>query len=169
MIKPESIKIVNLYFTPFATALILIALLISNPGVTYTVGFLCLMLFSIVFNNLTSYFAKREQKWSNLIGVVRLFFNLFMNIIIVYFLGKFWGPLWLLFVLTPIATAIYSSTRNTIVMALLCSLTLMLIYLVRGLSGIVGWGQAISHVLFIIVISLFVHNLILVTYRPDTR
>ncbi|OGS43051.1 MAG: hypothetical protein A2539_02525 [Elusimicrobia bacterium RIFOXYD2_FULL_34_15] len=165
MVKQESIRIVNSYFTPFATVLILVAIFIAHPGTALTFIFLGVMLFSFLFNEITNQILKKHANLAIIISNIRLFVNFLLNICIVYFLGGFWGPLWLLFVLTPIATAIYSDAKKTMIMALISSGTLLIIYLVRGLTGIISWGQAFSHVWFIIIISLFINKLVSACYK----
>jgi len=66
--------------------------------------------------------------------------------------------MWLLFVLTPVATALYADWIQTILTALLSAGALLGIYASRGLEGAVGWGQASIHAAFIVFISLFVNS-----------
>ena len=80
-------------------------------------------------------------------------------LLLVYLLGTFWGPMWLLFVLTPVATALYASGLRTFVTAAVSSAALLGIYWSRGLEGPVGWGQASLHAAFIVFISLFVNSI----------
>src|SRR6185437_10408958 len=93
------------------------------------------------------------------ISYIRLVANFVANVFLVYLLGTFWGPTWLLFVLTPVATALHAHWRQTIVTSVISAATLLGIYASRGLEGTVGWGQASIHAAFIVFISLFVNSI----------
>src|SRR4051812_44203946 len=67
--------------------------------------------------------------------------------------------MWLLFVLTPVATAMHAEWKKTLITALISAGALLGIYASRGLSGAVGWGQASIHASFIVFISLFVNSI----------
>src|SRR6185295_2099130 len=101
----------------------------------------------------------KHVEWAKKIGYIRIVTNFVANVALVYLLGTFWGPMWLLFVLTPVATALYASWTRTFVTAAISSAALLGIYYSRGLEGTVGWGQASLHAAFIIFISLFVNSI----------
>ena len=103
--------------------------------------------------------ARRRMDWAVPIGSTRIVTNFVTNVALVYMLGTFWGPMWLLFVLTPVATALYASWMRTFVTAAISSAALLGIYWSRGLEGPVGWGQASLHAAFIVFISLFVNSI----------
>ena len=87
---------------------------------------------------------KRKMEWAVPIGNIRITTNFVANVFLVYLLGTFWGPMWLLFVLTPVATALYASWQKTFVAAAISSAALLGIYYSRA---------------FIILISLFVNSI----------
>ncbi len=158
-LKAEYIRIVDRFFTPFALALVVSSLYLgfAEPKIkTFSVG---LVIFLGIFNEISAWMARRKMEWAVPIGSTRIVTNFIANIILVYLLGTFWGPMWLLFVLTPVATALYASWQRTFVTAALSSAALLGIYYSRGLEGPVGWGQASLHAAFIVFISLFVNSI----------
>jgi hypothetical protein len=118
-----------------------------------------LVVFLGIFNELSAWIAKRKIEWAVPIGSTRIVTNFVANVALVYLLGTFWGPMWLLFVLTPVATALYASWQRTFITAAVSSGALLAIYWSRGLEGSVGWGQASLHAAFIVFISLFVNSI----------
>ncbi len=157
-LKAEYIRIVDRFFTPFALSLVVSSLFLgfAEPKAKWTaVG---LVVFLGIFNEITAYIAKKKMEWAVSVGNTRIITNFFANVLLVYLLGTFWGPMWLLFVLTPVATALYASWTRTLATAAISSAALLAIYWSRGLEGAVGWGQASLHASFIVFISLFVNS-----------
>jgi PAS domain S-box-containing protein len=158
-LKAEFIRIVDRFFTPFALALVASSLYLgfAEPKLkAYSIG---LVIFLGIFNEVTAWMARRRMDWAVPIGSTRIVTNFVTNVALVYMLGTFWGPMWLLFVLTPVATALYASWLRTFVTAAISSAALLGIYWSRGLEGPVGWGQASLHAAFIVFISLFVNSI----------
>src|SRR6185295_3987884 len=101
----------------------------------------------------------KHVEWAKKIGYIRIVTNFLANIALVYMLGTFWGPMWLVFVLTPVATALYAGWQRTLGTAAVSAAALLGIYYSRGLEGAVGWGQASIHAAFIVFISMFVNSI----------
>lgn len=157
--KKELVLLINRFFTPFAIVLILSAIIFVDFETRVQNLVLGLLGLSIVLNLITASLIKRKPEWSGKISSLRLSANLIFNILFMYYLGSFWGPLWLLFLLTPIATGLYSSMKTTLLVSVGIASLLLLIYGLRGMHGIVGWGQTSIHALFIVFISMFVNSL----------
>ncbi len=158
-LKAEFIRIVDRFFTPFALSLVISSLYLgfAEPRAKWiSVG---LVVFLGIFNEISAYIAKKHMEWAVTVGNTRIVTNFIANVALVYLLGTFWGPMWLLFVLTPVATALYASWTRTFVTAAISSAALLGIYYSRGLEGTVGWGQASLHAAFIVFISLFVNSI----------
>ncbi len=158
-LKAEFIRIVDRFFTPFALSLVVSSLYLgfAEPRAKWiSVG---LVVFLGIFNEISAYIAKKHMEWAVPVGNTRIITNFIANVVLVYLLGTFWGPMWLLFVLTPVATALYASWTRTFVTATISSAALLGIYYSRGLEGSVGWGQASLHAAFIVFISLFVNSI----------
>jgi PAS domain S-box-containing protein len=158
-LKAEFIRIVDRFFTPFALSLVLSSLFLGFAETNVKIFSVGLVIFLGIFNEVTALMAKRHVDWAATIGSTRLITNFLANVALVYLLGTFWGPMWLLFVLTPVATALYASWQRTFITASISSAALLGIYWSRGLEGPVGWGQASLHAAFILFISLFVNSI----------
>jgi hypothetical protein len=90
---------------------------------------------------------------------MRLYTNLAINCVLVYLLGGYWTPIWLLFVLTPAATAVYGSRRKTLATACGVSALLLFSHGLRKFNAPVDWGGAWVEALFILFLSLFLNEL----------
>jgi PAS domain S-box-containing protein len=157
-LQAQFIRLIDRFFTPFATLLVLGAAGIgfAEPWAKKVSVALVLTLF--IFNEVSVALARKHNEWAKKIGYTRIVTNFLANIVLVYMLGTFWGPMWLLFVLTPVATATYADWQQTTITAVISAAALLGIYASRGLEGAVGWGQAGVHAAFIVFISLFVNS-----------
>ncbi|MFH1282290.1 MAG: hypothetical protein ABII27_01335 [bacterium] len=155
----EFISLINKYCTPFAIVLILSALVFVNFEKATQYLVIILLGISVILNMLTAWLVKIKPEKASKIALLRLSSNLTFNILFMYIIGSFWGPLWLLFLLTPLAMSLYSSTKITLAVSISTASLLLLIYGLRGMHGSVGWGQAFNHAFFIVFISMFVNSL----------
>jgi hypothetical protein len=158
-LQTEFIRLVDRFFTPFAIAMVATAVTLGyaeKPTQRWAMG---IVLSLAAFNQVSLYLIRKRSAWTLPIGYTRLAANFLANIVLVYLLGTFWGPMWLLFALTPIATALYADWKMTITTAVVSSGSLLAIYYSRGLEGSVGWGMASLHAAFIVFVSLFVNSI----------
>lgn len=153
------VVLVNRYFTPFAVVLVGTGLALSQPK--GWVGPVCigLLVFSSMFNLATARQARVSGQASRRASYVRLVTNLAVNVGLVYMLGGYWTPTWLLFVLTPVATAVYSSRERTTAVSCAVAGLLLGTQVMRGYNAPVDWGQAVMEAAFIIFLSHFVNEL----------
>jgi hypothetical protein len=157
----EMVSVINLYFTPLAVFLVCLSIIFSEPmGPALYVPIILLGV--ALINNLVTVGFSDRNKW---VIWVRQIVNIVINIFIVYLLVGFWEPIWYLFLLTPLATAVYGSRLKTFLTGIVMSSLLIGIYALRGVSGAVAWGQAGSKAVLIIVLSLFVNALTTICYR----
>jgi hypothetical protein len=152
-----SFSIVHRYFTPFALALVTLALCISRPADVYAAASYGVLAFSALFNYVSERWS-RKQGWLRTIREARLGVNLAANSFLVFFLLPFWRPIWLLFVLTPVATAVYENRTQTRRMSIALALLLLWAYWVTGLRSRADLAEGAAHAAFIIFISLFVNR-----------
>ncbi|MFH1379869.1 MAG: hypothetical protein ABII23_06285 [bacterium] len=157
--QKEYMLLINRYFTPFAIVLIGSALVFVRFETYIYRIVLSLLGLSIVLNVVTALLIQKKNEWAKTIGSFRLAANLIFNILFMYYLGSFWGPLWILFLLTPVATGLYSTRKVTLAVSISVAALLLVIYGLRGMHGIVGWGQTSIHAVFIVFISMFVNSL----------
>ncbi|MBN2406265.1 MAG: hypothetical protein JXJ19_01080 [Elusimicrobia bacterium] len=154
--KTGKIKVINSYLTPMALILVLMAVIFSQPlGASLYVS-LVLLIASLGNNILLAAFSGRIPT----LRKTRMIVNVVINILLVYTLVVYWGPVWYLFLLTPVATAVYSGRLKTFLVSLGMSALLALIYMVRGAGSAAEWGQILSKILLIIFISLFINELV---------
>ncbi len=158
--QPEQVKLLNRYFTPFAVALIVAGLALGRPGPRVTAVCVGLLVCSSVFNEATAGGSRRHAEAARLIGQARVGVNFLVNAVFVYLLAGVWEPIWMLFMLTPVATAVYADRETTVVSAISVSALLLFVYFLRGLQSGVNWGQIGMHVAFIIFLSLFINALV---------
>src|SRR5262249_43145441 len=101
------------------------------------------------------------------LGAFRLYTNLAVNCVLVYLLGGYWTPIWLLFVLTPAATAVYGSRKRTWWTSGVVSALLLGSHALRGLNAPVDWGGVWVEALFIVFLSLFLNELAALARREE--
>ncbi len=155
----QFISLINKFFTPFV-AITVVAALIWGLAQNWEKGVAAVILVGIaIFNWVMAKMAARPS--GIFLTLVRLHtpLNFIAFSALVYFLGTLWGPMWLLFVLIPLATSLYAGRGTTLAVSVISAVVLLAIYDSRGLSGSVGWAQAFLHAVFIVFISLFVQAL----------
>lgn len=158
-LQAEFLRLVDRFFTPFAATMVLAAMGLGYADKTLEYLALGLVSVLVVFNEASAYLAKKRADWTRAISYTRLATNFLANVVLMYMLGTFWGPMWLLFVLTPVATALHAEWKKTLITSVISAGALLGIYGSRGLEGAVGWGQASLHAAFIVFISLFVNSI----------
>ena len=151
--------LVNRYATPLALFMVALGILLSQPvGSVWEIS-IGLLAFSIVFNiGSVRYLQGHEESAEGIIRL-RLVANLLVNILLVYYLGGYWTPMWLIMTLTPLATAIYSSQKKTLVVSVAVSAILLAIHSLRRLHSPLEWGEQAVHAAYIILVSLLVNGL----------
>ncbi|HOW26914.1 MAG TPA: hypothetical protein PK876_00220 [Elusimicrobiota bacterium] len=168
---PHDIKmalLVGKYATPFAILLVFFGLFHASPGPLVRDVSFALLVFAILFNFIAM--AALQQLRDVGVGFVRmrLWVNLGVNIVLVYLLGRYWVPMWLLLVLTPIATAIYDTRRKTLVTAVSVAVLLMVLHALQHLQGGAEWGPQITYGVFIILLSMMVNELTQLSRPPSS-
>ncbi|HRY29260.1 MAG TPA: hypothetical protein P5079_04390 [Elusimicrobiota bacterium] len=153
------VQVVNRYATPFAILLVALAIFLPSPIRSVRIIGLSLLAFSILFNLVTVGLIRRRPEILPRLKKLRLYTNLAVNVVLVYELSPYWPPIWLLLVLTPIATAIYASARQSLMTSLLIAFLIMGIHLVHGGGGLMEWGQTLSRAAFVVLLSLLLNEL----------
>jgi hypothetical protein len=85
--------------------------------------------------------------------------NLWINVVLIYLLGRVWSPIWLLLVLSSAATAIYGSRERTYVTASFLSGLVVLINLLHGLFTPQDWALVGVKAAFIFLSALMINDL----------
>ena len=151
--------LVNKYSTPFAILLISLGIIVSQPQGIIKIVSVGLLFLGIIVNMTTLSFLKRNTGVGPWFLEFRLGTNLGINIVIVYLLGAYWPPIWLLLALTPLATAIYSTRARTLRVAVGVSLLLLAIHATRHIQSPMEWGQQIAYAAFILLLSPMINEL----------
>jgi hypothetical protein len=165
------IVLVNRYATPFAILLVVMAIVLSSPVGMVRNWSMGLLLFSIFFNVTAVTAIKKLGRTSSTVKNARMMINLAVNIAIVYLLGPFWPPMWLLLALTPIATAIYGGPTRTLLSSSGIAALMVAIHVLRGGGSPHEWGQVFSYAAFTILLSLLINELTQASYphHPQDR
>src|SRR5262249_1567000 len=130
-LQSQFIRLVDRFFTPFASILVVAGALMGYAETWSKHVSIALLLLLFIFNEVSVALARKHVNWSKRIGYTRIVTNFVANIALVYMLGTFWGPMWLLFVLTPVATALYADWPRTIITAIVSAGALLGIYASR--------------------------------------
>jgi hypothetical protein len=151
--------LINRYATPLAILLTALGVALSQPKGTVRIISITLLVFGIVFNTASLSVIKLAHEAKPWFMELRLCINLGINLTLVYFLGGYWPPIWLLLALTPIATAVYSTRAQTLRVAAGVSVLLLAIHSARRLNSPMEWGQQAACVAFILLLSLMINEL----------
>ena len=155
---PHSVfAVVHRYFTPFALTLVTVALLVSRPAGVYALVSYAVLIFAAVFNVWSERHARIPGRLFT-IREARMGVNLAVNSFLVFLLLPFWRPVWLLYVLTPVATGVYESRTKTLQMSAALGALLLIAYSVDGLTSPSELAEAGVHAAFILFLSLFVNR-----------
>ncbi|MBI5243437.1 MAG: hypothetical protein HY922_07080 [Elusimicrobia bacterium] len=150
--------LVGRYGTPLAVLLAGLGLVASQPVGFVRAAAVGLLVFGIVFNLAAARWIQRAQSPSGFIHA-RVLINLAANALMVYLLGGYWKPIWLLLALTPTATAVYDSRTRTLVSALGASALLLGIQAARRFSSPLDWSEQLANCIFIVLVSLLINEL----------
>jgi hypothetical protein len=165
------VVLVSRYATPFAILLVLMAIILSAPmGYVRNVS-IGLLAFSVFFNVVAVRLIQNLVEKFPWIKRARMWTNLAVNIALVYLLGPFWPPMWLLLALTPIATAIYEGPTQALLASSGTAALIVAIHLIRGGGSPHEWGQVLSYASFIVLLSLLINELTQASYpnHPQDR
>lgn len=160
--KPDTVSrvvLVNRYSTPFAILLVTMGIVLTNPVGWARDLSIALLLGGIVLNIAAVKWLKRAPESAGWLVPGRMTANVLINVALVYVLGAFWPPVWLLLALTPLASAIYADKRKTLTAALGVSAALIAIAALRGTVSPLEWGQTVAQAAFIVLVSLMVNEL----------
>ncbi|MBI4051865.1 MAG: hypothetical protein HY400_05105 [Elusimicrobia bacterium] len=156
----EFFKALNLYFTPFAIFLIILGLIVvpEIPRKIFNLT-LALVALSLLFNIVaSSYLLDHPESWQRS-GYIRAWINLALNAAIFWILAPFWGPAWLLLAISPIAIALYGDEKITATTTGVVAALLIVNRLIDGNPSAKVWGESISQIGFILLLSLFINRI----------
>ncbi|MDD5302091.1 MAG: hypothetical protein PHS14_03195 [Elusimicrobia bacterium] len=159
-------QMLNRYFTPFALALIVMAVYFRADAFDATGLRIPMFAIGILVADITVnwWVGKNQYRWVGWAGRFRqmqVWLNYVWAALLFYLLYPYWSPMWLLLVVAPTAAALTTSRLETVLCALVSSGTMILIYWYRQNRSLEMefLGMALSQALFIVIFSLFVHSL----------
>ena len=157
-------NLLNLYFTPFAAAMVVAAVYFSEPDATTKYLSFGLLLFSLVINHWFSKNTYRFVGWAGRLKVLQVWLTFLWSGVLAYLLMPYWAPMWLLLTMPPVTAAMYQGRVQTLGTAAVCSASVLGLYWVyeRNVGmplGEVMWAQGALQALFIPVLAAFVHEL----------
>jgi hypothetical protein len=152
-------QMLNRYFTPFASALIIMAVYFSEPEPRAEKIAGIILLLDLAVNWWIGRNQYRWFKWSRQLRILQVWLNFIWAVPLFYLLYPYWAPMWLLFVMAPTAAALTTSRIQTIICAFVAASTMVGIYWMKQPLAGVFLGMAISQAAFIIIFSLFVNSL----------
>lgn len=157
-------NLLNLYFTPFATAMVLVAVYFSDPDQTTKYLSFGLLLLSLAVNHWFSKNTYRFVGWAGRLKLLQVWLTFLWSAVLAYLLMPYWAPMWLLLAMPPIIAAVNQGRWQTLATAGACSasvLALLWVYQQKvGMPlGEVMWAQGCVQAAFIPVLAAFVHEL----------
>ncbi len=152
----KRVRVVNKYTFPLSILLVVLGLALAQPMGMVRYASVGLLAFSVLFNFLSVQLIRQESGRS--LRLTRIYGNFAVNVALVYLLGQFWTPMWLILVLAPVSTAIYGSRRRTIVASTQASAAILVIHVFRRQNSPLEWGEQFACVLFIFILSLLINE-----------
>jgi len=153
-------QMLNRYFTPFALILIVSAIWFGEADPQAVKFSIAILILSIAVNWWLSKNAYRFSHWTRQMKAAQVWINYIWAVPLFYLLAPFWGPMWLLFVMAPATAALVMSWWQTLLVALVSSLTMLAIYYHHGVfQAAASGGMAVVHASFIVILALFMHAL----------
>ncbi|MBI5630224.1 MAG: hypothetical protein HY921_05005 [Elusimicrobia bacterium] len=159
--KVQMAVLVGRYSTPLAIILVGLGLFLSQPVGLVRVICVCLLVFGLVFNLFLMRVIQGLSQGAQGLIEFRLWVNLAVNSVMVYFLGIYWSSIWLLLALTPFAIGIYDTRERTLKVSIGVALLLLAIHALRPTSSQapLEWGIQLAQGAFVILTSLMINEL----------
>ncbi|MEK7233423.1 MAG: hypothetical protein AAB268_06380 [Elusimicrobiota bacterium] len=159
-------QMLNRYFTPFALALIAMAVYFrtdafDSDGLSIPLTAIGILVADLAINWWISRNQYRWVAWAPRFRQMQIWLNYVWAAVLFYLLYPYWSPMWLLLVVAPTAAALTTSRLETVLCALTSAGTMIFIYWYRQNQTLTSefFGMALSQALFIVILSLFMHGL----------
>lgn len=155
-------NLLNLYFTPFAAVLVVVAIYFSEPDSATKSSALGILVVSLLVNH---WFAKNTYRfvgWAGRLKLIQVWLTFLWSLLLFYLLFPYWAPMWLLLAMPAVTAALYQDKPQTLMTGLAAGGTVLLVYYLRWRGSDIPaqlWAQAAVHAGFIPVLGLFVHAL----------
>ena len=162
-------KLVMLFMTPFAVGLVLMGLAFGRPGPEISALAVAIVLATSLGNLYAVHLLSRYPSRALVIRNARVGFNYAFNLWLIFILLPTWKPIWMLFLLTIIAVAVYEDRQATVVHAAL--FTFMLFYAAFKLDLLKGvfFGELAMEAATIWFVGLFLNRLTEIETAPPSK
>jgi hypothetical protein len=148
--------VINMFSLLLTFSLSFIGFFVTQPAGIVRVTSASLLIGSLIFN--VVFLRMLRQGSGHVLRVVRIYFNLAVNVSLVYLLGHYFSPMWLILAIAPVSSAIYGTRRQMLLSSGYAVGSLIVITVLRGIHSPLGAGELISRVLFIVVLSLLINE-----------
>ncbi|MDE2290835.1 MAG: hypothetical protein KGL53_02025 [Elusimicrobia bacterium] len=157
-------NLLNLYFTPFAAAMVVAAVYFSEPDPRVKYAAFGILAFSLAVNHWFSRNTYRFVGWASRLKVLQVWLTYLWSALLAYMLMPYWAPMWLLLTMPAVTAAMYQKRWQTIGTAAVCSASVLALYWLnahaQGMSlAPVQWAEAGTHAAFVLVLAAFVYEL----------
>jgi len=155
-------NLLNLYFTPFATLLVTIAIYFSEPDRATKYAAFAILGVSLIVNHWFSKNTYRFVGWASRLKQIQIWLTYIWSMLLFYLLFPYWAPMWLLLTMPAVTAAMYQNQLQTLITGLISGGTVLGVYYLRWRGNDIPaqlWAQAVVHAGFIPVLALFVHAL----------
>ncbi|MBI5202821.1 MAG: hypothetical protein HY925_14615 [Elusimicrobia bacterium] len=157
----ERALLVNRYAMPFAVMTVCLGVILGTPeGWTGRISF-GLLVFGAFFNLAANRYLESAKGSTSSFIKSRIWVNLACNAAIVWMLGGYWTPAWLLLALSPLATAIYSTAGETMSVSMIVAVFILVRYGLHAHGGTpLEWGEQACYGAFVVLSSLMINALV---------
>ncbi|MFH2202198.1 MAG: hypothetical protein ABIJ96_03705 [Elusimicrobiota bacterium] len=155
-------NLLNLYFTPFATLLVIIAIYFSDPDKSTKISAFAILGVSLLVNHWFSKNTYRFVGWAGRLKHIQIWLTYAWSALLFYLLFPYWAPMWLLLSMPAVTAALFQTRLQTALTGLISGGTVIGVYYLRWRGNDIPaqlWAQAAVHAGFIPVLALFVHAL----------
>lgn len=166
--RQNLISVIGGYATPLAVGLVGTALIYAPLSMGIRRFCTVLMLFSLVFNVAAVPLAARmDEESRGFFAKGRASVNLWINVVLVFLLTRVWPPIWLLFMLPAVATAVYGSRQRTLVTTGFLSAILLAVNVFLKQFTLLDWGMLVSRCAFMVLTCLLINDLLHLNHPPE--
>ncbi len=159
-LRMETMRLVNRFMTPFATALVLAGVFFGDLGTNQSAMALALAGVTAAFNAYSIKWAAKSPEKFLEIRNLRVVFNHTLNVWLIWLLLPHWPPIWMLFLLTMIAVGTYEGRDAVISHGVLLAGLLLLVAYLRGVDGARAWAAVSAEGATLIFAGLFCNRLV---------
>ncbi|MFH2202535.1 MAG: hypothetical protein ABIJ96_05440 [Elusimicrobiota bacterium] len=155
---------VSNYFTPLSIFLVGSGFIVSMPPSPKREFIIGLIVFSALLNMISFDWLGTSPEQRRKRVLLRVWLNTATNILLVYFFGFYWKPIWLLLLLSPMGSALYGTQMQTLATSYAALIALMVIQMLRPEAySAARYAEQGAYGIFIVLICLalfkFTHGL----------